>query len=172
MTYRKLAETVVDDCLLQDLPKSEALSRMVSAGIPHHSALTHYRIIMTRKGLMLTMRERSKRASAVLREGAFNPASWAEVETAISKLGQRLPDTDRAQAIRCIRAYAREAGLTIPRATYRSMKIQVAEYMVAHPTVDYDAFACYIHKTFGKDNKVADKYWFWFQVGKRMARSQ
>ena len=87
---------------------------LIQAGIKYARAGRLMMKVLESKGLRVSAKDRYAAASENLTNWEFAPETWADVEDAVANLVEELDSTNTAQALSCVKRFAKEHEITLP----------------------------------------------------------
>ncbi len=94
--------------------EDEMAVALIQNGIKYARAGRMLAKVLEAKGLKVSAKDRYAAASENLTNWGFAPASWDDVEEAVENLVEELDATNAAQALSCVKRFAKEHEITLP----------------------------------------------------------
>ena len=154
MSERPVSDVVaeiVKEGVANDQSDDEMLIAIVQAGVKFKQAGKLFNNAMTEGGYRVSAKDRKDNIRNHLVEAEFEPSEYSEVSEMITALTKKLADVDLAQALRGIKAYAKEFELELPKPPKKAkggFKVVVQNAVIANPALTLEEF-----KTICEDNK-------------------
>lgn len=152
----------------------DMLIEIVQAGIKFKAAGKLFAQAMQEGGYRITAKARKDKCREILVDEEFNPKSYDELQAMIERLTQEVDDTVTSQAYSCVKAYAREFEIELPKAPKKpkgGIRAQAQNWMLNNPEATKDDLAEWIESEAKKDDpegKMLDRMWSLFEFGKAM----
>jgi len=133
----------------------EMLIQIVQSGIKFKAAGKLFAQAMQEGGYRITNKARKEECRKILVEEEFNPETYSELEEMLEKLTKEVNDTETSQAFSCVKAYAREFEISLPKAPAKpkgGMKVRAQNWMIENPDATNEDLAVFIEETLKKDD--------------------
>jgi len=147
----ELVEEIVKNGVAADHSDDQMLIAIVTAGVKFKQAGKLFNNAMTEGGYRVSAKDRKVNIRDHLVEAEFEPSSYSEITEMISSMIKDLSDVDLAQALRGIKAYAKEFELELPKPAKKAkggFKVVVQNAVIANPSITLEEF-----KTLCEENK-------------------
>ncbi len=94
--------------------EDEMAVALIQNGIKYARAGRMLAKVLEAKGLKVSAKDRYAAAAENLTNWGFAPASWDDVEEAVENLVEELDATNAAQALSCVKRFAKEHEIALP----------------------------------------------------------
>lgn len=154
---------------------------LIQAGFKYTVAGRMLAKVLESKGLKLSAKDRYASVAEHLQNWSFAPESWDDVEEAVANLVEEVQATNAAQAISCIRRFAKEHEIQLPekpkgtgggRSSGTSASKRFYAWTVANPTASLDDLKEFVYSlSISEESKPKTFAWFTerFEWGHRFA---
>jgi hypothetical protein len=168
-------KALIVDGIAADKTDDQILVSIVNAGVSFKNAGRLFKQITEGEGLRISNKTRLEQGFAILKRARFKAAKeYSKVEEMIALILDEetgVKDTDRVQAVRIIRRYAKEAEIVLPKAPKQAgtkSMTAIQNWMVENHGATEEEFRTYMLGIGKRDNVIA-KNWKWFEVARRIA---
>ena len=135
---------------------------IVQAGVPFKLANKLFTEVVTQKGFRISVADRKVAVREILIANDFEPSTYEEVTAMLEKLSDEVSDTSTAQALKAVKAYAKEFSIEIPKPAKKAkggFKTVVQNAVVANPDMSQEEFISLCEEA-GKDaEKLVASMW-------------
>lgn len=165
MTERPLSEIVAEIVkagVEADKSDDQMLIEIVQAGAPFKRANKEFENAMTAGGYRISKKDRVKEVRAILVEAEFAPEAYSETADMIERLVKEVADTNSSQAMSCIKAYAKEMELELPKPEKKAkggFKVIVQNAVIANPDLSKDEFLALCDTAKKDREKMLKRVW-------------
>ncbi len=174
MAESDVVTNIIKEGLAADKSDDEMLVQIISSGITFKKAGRMFKSAMETGGHRLTAKDRQAATDKILADSEFDPDSYADVQEAATTLKAAIKDTDDRAALVCIRKYAKEHEIEMPKAVRatrrRGIRSKIFEWIVGNPSSSNEDLVAHV-KTLGKDEKFAKRYTVLFDFTRQVAEA-
>lgn len=147
----EVVEEIVKNGIAADQSDDEMLIAIVQAGVKFKQAGKLFNNAMTEGGYRVSAKDRKENIRGHLVEAEFEPSAYSDISEMVTELTKELSDVDLAQALRGIKAYAKEFELELPKPPKKAkggFKVVVQDAVIANPAITLEEF-----RTLCEENK-------------------
>lgn len=174
MAESDVVANIIKEGLAEDKTDDEMLVQIISSGITFKKAGRMFKVAMEKGGHRITTKDRQASVNEVLVKLQFNPDSYSDVHEAIVAVKAAIKDTEDRQALFCIRKYAKDHDIEMPKIVRKSkragLRSKIFKWIVANPSASNTDLVTEI-KTLGKDDKFAKRYTILFDFARQVANA-
>lgn len=164
---------IVEAGIAEGLSDDEMLIKIVQSGIKFKLAGKLFTQVMTAGGYRVSNKERKAAIREILVEAEFQPEEYQEITDIIAKICKQVADTDAAQAMQGIKAYAKEFEIELPKPDKKSggFKTVVRNAVIANPLITLAEFRELCESKKKDADKMEKTVWPQVQFAKAVARA-
>lgn len=108
------AIAILEPLIASEASHEEMVVALIQSGIKYARAGRLMTKVLESKGLRVSSKDRYAAASENLTNWGFAPASWDDVEDAVANLVEELDATNAAQALSCVKRFAKDHEIELP----------------------------------------------------------
>lgn len=108
------ATAILEPMIANGASHEEMVVALIQSGIKYARAGRLMTKVLEAKGLRVSAKDRYAAAAENLTNWGFAPASWDDVEDAVANLVEELDATNAAQALSCVKRFAKDHEIELP----------------------------------------------------------
>lgn len=172
MTDTQIAAKIVAEGMAKQADDEEILITLVQeGGFKFKEAMKVFQRAMQDGGFRITTKQRREEIHGILKDAAFSPQTYADVEAMIDHLTNSVKDTEANQAAAILRGWAKSNEITLPKPVKRSagsLRLRVLGWILENrPSTKQELHQAIFELSNGKkdDAKLTENMWTFVEFG-------